>query len=225
LPIKPSIFYLNIPNIRAKNSAFTQQDNSPKNINLLLTRSLVIQFNPFPILETERLLLRQLTEGDLDAILAIRSDPEVMRYVCRPLMQSREEAAAWYKNVEEILHKNTGINWAICLKPDTRMIGSMALWRIDKDNHRGEVGYMLPPQYWGKGITTEALTIAIDYAFETLHLHSLEGQIDPANIASRRVLEKHGFVQEAYFKENFYFNGQFLDTVVLSLLNGITEGV
>jgi [ribosomal protein S5]-alanine N-acetyltransferase len=179
---------------------------------------LTVNFQPFPILTTERLILRPVTEGDVSAIFALRSDPEVMRFVCRPLVQNEAEAKVWFDRIDQSLQANEGINWAICWKNDPKMFGSMALWRFDKENYRAELGYMIPPQYWGQGIISEALAAVIPYAFNDLKLHSLEGQIDPRNAASGRVLEKQGFRQEAYFRENLHYNGEFLDTAVFSLL-------
>jgi ribosomal-protein-alanine N-acetyltransferase len=77
---------------------------------------------------------------------------------------------------------------------------------------------MLLPEYHGKGIVTEAIQLMIDYGFEQMNMHSLEGIIDPANTASARVLEKNGFIKEAHFKENEYYDGKFLDTGVYSLV-------
>jgi len=59
----------------------------------------------------------------------------------------------------------------------------------------------------------------IDYGFNTLHLHSIEGKINPVNIASAKTLESTGFIREALFKEDFFFNGQFEDTAIYSILN------
>ena len=64
----------------------------------------------------------------------------------------------------------------------------------------------------------EAIEPVIDWGFNTIQLHSIEATVNPDNIASKNILLKNGFVQEAYFKENFYYEGQFLDTVIFSLL-------
>jgi ribosomal-protein-alanine N-acetyltransferase len=66
---------------------------------------------------------------------------------------------------------------------------------------------------------TEAMDIVLDYGFNIMQLHSIEANVDPGNIASIKLLEKNGFVKEAHFKENLFFNGKFLDTVIYSLIN------
>ena len=182
-------------------------------------------FNPFPELQTGRLLLRQLTLNDTRGVYQLRSNEDVMKYINRPLTRTLEEAAAWINVVTETLKKNDGITWCICLKeaPATH-IGSIGLWRIEKENYRAELGYMLEPALQGKGIMYEALQAVLAYGFKDLQLHSIEAQLDPQNTASSALLKKAGFVQEAYFRENYCHNGQFGDTAVYSLLTPYREG-
>ena len=86
------------------------------------------------------------------------------------------------------------------------------------EHYRAEIGYMLNPAYQGKGIMSEALSIIIQYGFNNIGLHSIEANANPANQASIKLLEKIGFVREGYFKENYYFNGNFLDSAIYSLI-------
>jgi ribosomal-protein-alanine N-acetyltransferase len=78
---------------------------------------------------------------------------------------------------------------------------------------------MILPEHNGKGIVTEAIKAVIKYGFETLKLHSIGAVIDPENVASAKVLKKNGFVKEAHLKENEFFEGRYLDSVIYSLLN------
>ena len=98
------------------------------------------------------------------------------------------------------------------------MIGNIALWRIDKAHHRAEIGYILCPEQWGKGIMDEAMKVVLFYAFNEMKLHSIEAQINPHNLQSEKLLQKNGFIKEAHFRENYFYNGRFLDTVVYSLV-------
>lgn len=183
---------------------------------------LSLSFTPFPTLETERLLLRQMTLADAPALHRLRSDKAVMQYINRPLTQTVEEAEGWVNVVIDNVSKNEGITWAICLKEAPgEHVGNIGIWRIDKANYRGEVGYMLEPSLQGKGIMYEALLKVVDFGFREIRLHSLEGHIDPRNGASAALLKKAGFVQEAYYRENCFHNGVFSDTAVYSLLTPI----
>ncbi len=182
--------------------------------NVMLT----INFHPFQNLETERLLLRRLNIDDINEVLLLRGNPEVMKYVPRPLIKTNEEALAHIALIEDKIENNIGINWAITLKGNPKMIGIMGHYKIQPENYRSEIGYMILPEYNGKGIVTEAVKIVVQYGFEQLQLHSIEAVIDPENIASDKVLQKNGFVKEAHILENDFYDGKFLDTVIYSLL-------
>jgi ribosomal-protein-alanine N-acetyltransferase len=182
---------------------------------------LTINFSPFPILETERLILRRVLPSDVKEMFELRSNPETMKYIPRPLLTNHEEALAHIQMMEDKIETNEGINWAITLKGDDTMLGVIGHYRIKPEHYRAEVGYMILPEFQGKGITTEAVQCVVDYGFNTMQLHSIEGVIDPENGASEKVLQKCGFVKEAHFKENEYFDGKFIDAVVYSKLNPI----
>lgn len=178
-----------------------------------------LNFQPFPVLETKRLLLRQTVMSDAVALQKLRSNPQAMQYINRPLTKTLEDAEKWIGVVLDALAAGTGINWCICLQhqPATH-VGNIGIWRIDKENQRGEIGYMLEPSLHGQGFMYEAIQPVLHYGFTVMKLHSIEAQIDPENKASAALLKKAGFTQEAYFKENCFFNGRFSDTAVFSLL-------
>lgn len=178
-----------------------------------------INFTPFPNLETERLYLRRITAEDANEIFELRSNKETMKYVPRPLAKTKDDALRHMAIIEERIINNEGINWAITLKNNPKLIGLIGHYQIKPEHYRAEIGYMLLPEYHGKGIISEAVEELIKYGFNELKLHSIEAIIDPENKASERVLQKNGFIKEAHLKENEYYDGRFLDTVIYSLLN------
>lgn len=180
---------------------------------------LTINFSPFPNLETERLLLRRVDSDDIKEIFALRSNPETMKYIPRPLVKTNEDALEHIAMIDSKIDSNEGINWAITLKDNPKLIGVIGHYRIKPENYRAELGYMLLPEYHGKGIVSEAVKEAVKYGFQVMKLNSLEAIIDPDNYASAKVLEKNGFVKEAHLKEYEFFEGRFLDTVIYSILN------
>ena len=179
---------------------------------------LEINFHPFKNLETNRLLLRRVSQNDVPEILELRGNPETMKFIPRPLVTTSDEALAHYKMIDDKIEKNEGINWAITLKGNPKLIGIIGHYRIQAENHRCEIGYMILPQYNGQGIVTEAIKVVLEYGFENLQMHSIEAVIDPENFASERVLQKNGFVKEAHILENERYEGKFLDTVIYSIL-------
>lgn len=178
-----------------------------------------ISFSPFPNLETERLSLRRLIPEDANVIFEIRSNPETMKFIPRPLVTTNEEALEHIKMINDKIDANEAINWAITIKESLETIGIIGHYRIQPENYRAEIGYMLHSDFHGKGYITEAITKVVAYGFEEMKLHSIEAVIDPGNHASEKVLQKNGFVKEAHLKENEFFNGQFIDTVIYSKLN------
>lgn len=178
---------------------------------------LTINLQPFPVLSTKRLVLREITESDAEDLFCLQGNAEVMKHIALPL-NAVEESVLKIKFYQDLLAKQEVINWAITLNPNNTLIGVILLKAIDCKNHRAEVGYMVHPDFWRKGIAQEGLECILDFAFNTLNFHSLEAIIDPYNTASEKILEKNGFVKEAHFKENYFLDGQFLDSGVYSLL-------
>ena len=180
---------------------------------------LAINFSPFPELSTKRLLLRRITKYDAPGILKLRSDETVMRFIDRERAKTLADAESFVRRIDDSLQANEGITWGIAFKeePDL-LIGTIGYWRIMKEHCRAEIGYMLRPDLWGKGIMKEALLEVIDTGFNSLKLHSIEAHINPENTASGNILQATGFVKEAHFKEDFYYEGTFRDTIIYSRL-------
>lgn len=180
---------------------------------------LEVNFNPFPVLQTERLLLREMTDADAAQLLELRTDPMVLQFLDKAPMANIEEALGMIAAIRKNLHDNNGITWVIALQTEpARMIGTIGFWRLIKEHYRVEIGYTLSSKYFNKGFMTEAIHAANEFAFTKTQLHSIEANIDPANAASEALLVKTGFVKEAYFKENYYANGVFKDSAIFSLL-------
>jgi len=180
---------------------------------------LTYDFSTFPVLETERLILRRLRDSDVNEIFEMRSDPESMKYIPRPLTQNHEDALAHIAKINEQIDLNQGINWAVTLKGDDILVGLMGFYRTEFENYRAEIGYMIHPGYQRRGIVSEAIQRMVSFAFSNLGLHSIEAVIDPENTASEKALQNNGFVKEAHFRENGFFDGKFIDSVHYCILN------
>ncbi|WP_166925242.1 GNAT family N-acetyltransferase [Flavobacterium poyangense] len=180
---------------------------------------LEFNFTPFPIVETERLLLRRITNDDVNEVFELRSNPETMKFIPRPLVKDTEDALEHIAMMEDKIVTNLGINWGITLKDSPKLLGIIGYYRLQPENHRAEIGYMLAPEFHGKGIIPEAVNRLIRFGFDDLKLHSIEAVIDPKNLASEKVLQKCGFVKEAHLKEAEFYDGRFLDIIIYSLLD------
>ena len=178
-----------------------------------------LNFEPFPQLQTQRLLLREPALSDAAELHDLRSDDSVIKYLDRAKPASIDETAEFLNKVITNQTNGDGIMWIISRPDNTGVMGTIGFWRIDKPHFRAEVGYMLFPQYQRLGYMYEALKSVISFGFNFMNLHSIEANCNPENKASMQLLEKCGFVKEAHFKENYYYNGKFLDSVIYSAIN------
>jgi len=179
---------------------------------------LQLTFTPFPVLSTERLNLRQITPEDAEAIFFLRSDKQVLEFLDRDPAKSIDDARQWIGMINEAAAGNESIAWAISLKNDANLIGTITFWNIEKEHYRAEIGYALHPRFQGMGLMQEAMTVVLDYGLKIMNLHSVEANVNPHNRPSINLLERNNFIREAYHKENYYYNGKFLDSAIYSLL-------
>lgn len=177
-----------------------------------------IQLDPFPQLESGRLILREITEADVQELYALRSNEEAMKYLDIPKLADLQAALLHIRKLAAWREEKVSVSWGIALKEDPKLIGTILFKNILAAHHRAEVGYMLMPQYWRRGIAREALHAVLNHGFNTMQFHSIEAVVNPDNQASIRLLEQQHFIREGYFRENYYFEGKFLDSAVYSLL-------
>lgn len=151
---------------------------------------------PIPVLTTPRLRLRPLQETDEEAIFAIRSSEEVNRYIYRSAPANTGEAAAFIRKITESVNTGNSYYWAICLKEDPRLSGTICIWNLSPDRKKAEIGYELFPDRQGKGYMNEALKAVIDFAFHSAGMETLEAYTHKDNLASSRLLLHNGFRQQ-----------------------------
>ncbi len=178
-----------------------------------------LNFRPFPELRTERLVLREIELSDAPSLYKLRSDNQVIKYLDRAKPNSLDEVYSLINTIREGLKQNNSVNWAISVKGNAELIGTIGFWRLQKEHFRAEIGYMLFPEFQGKGLMHEALAIVLRYGFKKMNLHSVEANCNPGNTKSIRLLENNNFIREGFFKENYYYNGKFLDSSIYSLLS------
>jgi RimJ/RimL family protein N-acetyltransferase len=144
------------------------------------------------ILETDRLVLRPWTTDDAEDALTIYGDPEVMRFLHRPAVQTLEEVRNHLEARPIAQYREHGFSfWAVVEKASGRVIGSCGLKYLD-GGPLIEVGYHFARSAWGKGYATEGATACVRYGFDKMQLQRIMGVVDPLNFASQRVLEKSG---------------------------------
>ncbi len=152
-----------------------------------------LNFSPFPYLTTERLVLRQLTIADADAIAALRSNETVNKYLDRAKTTTAEEALPFIEKINDSISNNKSIYWVIALKETDQLIGTICFWNIVTGEDTAEIGYELLPDYHGKGIMQEAISAVINFGFTTMKVKTITAFLLAKNIASIKLLEKNNF--------------------------------
>lgn len=173
-------------------------------------------FSNLPI-RTARLTLRPLKESDVAALFEIHSDPQVMRYWDSPIWKNDERGRAM---VARDLSLTTQDYLRLGIEPadSGRLLGTCALWGINAQCRRAEIGYALAARAWGQGYMHEALAALLDYAFTDLNLNRLEVDTDARNERSARLLERLGFSKEGLFRERCIVDGEVSDSAMYGLL-------
>jgi RimJ/RimL family protein N-acetyltransferase len=180
--------------------------------------SSVFDFTTFPVLTTERLRLRQLTHADADAVMAMGSSPEVLRYLNDPPVDTRDKAIEMIDWLNRLYQKHDAVQWGITLRGDDHLIGQCGCYGWDRANRRVDIGYHLMPSHWGKGYATEAARAAIGWCFDNLDVHRIQADCTDGNIASERVMLKCGFKYEGTWRESCWEHGRFVDIKQFGLL-------
>ena len=163
------------------------------------------------ILETDRLLLRQYVEEDAEAFFRLNTDPEVLRFVPDPPLQSVEQARQLLIDHPIADYRKHGFGRGACiLKSTGEQIGFAGLKYLDELGEV-DVAYRLLPAYWRHGLATEAASASLHYGFAELGLPRIIGLVMPENIASVRVLEKAGL---RYAETALFWGHQFSKFII-----------
>lgn len=174
---------------------------------------------PFPVLETERITLRQLRQEDAVEVFDYFSKDEVTEYYDLESFIELKQAAELISSWNDRYTKLEGIRWGITYSAADQVIGTCGFHNWSKEHFKAEIGYELAPEHWRKGIMAEVVERVVQYGFEELGLHRIEAFVDPDHIASRMLLEKKGFTKEGILRDCFYEKGRFVDAVVFSILS------
>lgn len=149
------------------------------------------------ILETERLLLREVDESDADGFFEMDSDPEVARYVGNMPVTSREKCVEIIRFVQDQYLAFGMGRWSVLLKETGEFLGWCGLKRMKDVSMNGktdfvDLGYRFVRRHWGKGYATESARASLQYGFEVMRLPEINAHADLRNTASVRVLTKIG---------------------------------
>ena len=175
--------------------------------------------NQFPILETERLILRALSEEDATTLFKYWSDDEVTSYMNIDAFTDLSQARNMINLLNSLLKEKQAIRWGIYSKELACLIGTCGYNSgLKQETYIGEIGYELGRQHWGKGYMAEALEPILEYGFNILDLNRIEAYVMLENTKSASLLERLGFQKEGILRERGYYKNGFWDEYIFSLL-------
>lgn len=173
----------------------------------------------FPVLETDRLLLRGLSENDAEGIFSILSNENVTRYYGKEAFKNINEAKDFITYFQNKFKENRGFRWGIELKSTHELIGTIGLDAWVSQQRRAQIGYEIHPDYWNQGYALEAVLKIISFGFQSLQLIRVGAIVFPENKPSNRLLLKIGFQREGLLRKYIHQNGVSHDTYIYSILN------
>jgi RimJ/RimL family protein N-acetyltransferase len=173
------------------------------------------------LLETDRLILRPLTDDDVEAMTVYRGDPDVCRFLPFP-PQTADDIRARIGRVfgsTSLEGENGGVPVAIVRHDDGELIGDLVLFHLDAANGTVEIGWVIRPDVMGRGYATEACRALVDAAFRIYGVRRVVARIDAENTASARLAERLGMRLEAHLVENEWYKGRWGDELDYAILS------
>ena len=167
---------------------------------------------PIVDLQSQRLKLRPVAERDLQDLLEINGDPEVTRFLPYPTWQSLDDGAGWLKRMEALAATGTGQQLVLARKSDSKVVGTLLLFRFDEPSGRVELGFVLGRPWWRQGLMAEAVDAVCAHVFSAMSLRRVEAEVNPANAASNQLLARAGFTREGTLRKRWVAKGEAYDT-------------
>ena len=175
-------------------------------------------FSKIPTIKTDRLTLRKLSLDDTDDLYEYAKRADVTLYLTWSPHVDKTYTFQYLKYLQTRYNHGDFYDWAVCDRESGKMIGTCGFTRFDFPNDSAEIGYVINPEFSGKGYATEAVAAVIEYGFNTLLLNRIECRFIPENLASRRVMEKNGMIFEGIRRQGMLIKGRYCDIGICSVL-------
>ncbi len=160
-------------------------------------------------LETDRLILRRIKKQDAEGMYAYAKDPEVSKYLTWSAHESLIYTRGYIRFLQKKYRSGEFFDWGLEEKSTGSFIGTCGYSVFDPENRKVEIGYVLNPEYQGKGYATEAVTEIIRYAVNELDIHRIEARVIDGNSASENVIKKCGLKFEGTGVDEMFIKGEY----------------
>ncbi len=178
----------------------------------------MVPLSTIDAITTPRLTLRPVHARDLPDLFEVNGDDQVTRFLPYATWRSPADGAAWLGRVEALEAAGGARQLVLETHAESRVVGTVLLFRHDPPSARLELGYVLGRRRWGQGLMREALAAACGHAFGALGLRRLEAEVHPDNVASWRLLERLGFTHEGTLRKRWVARGAAYDTRMYACL-------
>jgi [ribosomal protein S5]-alanine N-acetyltransferase len=178
-----------------------------------------LQIEPFPTLETKRLLLREIVHSDASALFEVHGDPESMKWFgVDPLLNESAASKLVDLFASQRSLANPTTRWGLQVKGQDKLVGTCGFFAWNRNWHKCTIGYELHPQACGNGYMNEALLAILAWGFTHMELNRIEAEVHPDNAASLRSIERLGFKREGLLRQVGFWSNQYHDMYQYSLL-------
>ena len=168
-------------------------------------------------LNGDKVYLRPITYEDTELIVKWRNQENVIKYFFYRGEFTKESHERWIK---ERIEKGEVVQFMVCMKDDDRPLGCTYIRDIDYENKKAEYGVFIGEEdARGHGIGKEILKLTVDYAFKELKLHRIYARVRETNMPSLYSFLHCGFEKEALLKDSVFCDGEYINVVILGILN------
>jgi ribosomal-protein-alanine N-acetyltransferase len=169
-------------------------------------------------LEGEQVILRPVNPDDVDDIAKNARNKQISRNTFMPHPYRPEHAIGFLRHAQKVRRTGSGLHLAVVLKEKNEVVGMLGFEGIVRNHRRAEIGYWIGKRFWGRGIATEMVQLAVDYGFREMKLNRIQAGVFIHNPASSRVLEKCGFSHEGTLRQYARRYQKYVDMHMYSIL-------
>jgi ribosomal-protein-alanine N-acetyltransferase len=173
-------------------------------------------FDSFPVLNTERFVLRRMTLGDAPRLFEMLRDPHVARFTAHRPLRGMPEAVELVRNVGLDFATRRAVRWAVSHDPQGPLVATVGLHDWDRYHRVINVGFDVDREKWGQGIATEILSAVTQFTSDVLDVNRVQADVMTGNEGCMAVLERLGFEREGLQRERLYKDGTFHDVVLFA---------
>lgn len=172
----------------------------------------------FPVIKSERLILRQHEIADVEPYFRIMSDNTVVRYYGKYPLNNIQEVYEDFELFKDKFSKGDMIKWALERRGSNKYVGSIGIFGLNSPHFKATISCVLDKEHWGEGLAKEGLLTVIQFLFSDTQINRIQLYVDPINIRAVRLFRSLGFRQEGLLREYEFEYGHTVDLLIMSIL-------